>query len=73
MDICKASTKDLIRELVQREGIQKVRVGLYQPYDLVPKYGAPPIVSDTAVYLIVSDLNELLDIPDAAIKKVVGG
>lgn len=38
MNLKNISTEDLVKELENREGVEKVSVGLYAPYELREKY-----------------------------------
>lgn len=48
------STEELFEELESREGVQAFYAGPYQPYDIFPKYGAPPLVEAGARLRVVA-------------------
>ena len=38
-EIKKISSEELIEELVDRNVLEKIEVGIYKPFNLIPKYG----------------------------------
>jgi len=45
------TTAELFEELERRPEVEKVKVGLYQPYDIKPKFGAPKITTRTLLLM----------------------
>lgn len=48
------STEELFEELESREDVLKCNAGLYQLYDIRPKYGAPPLAEGRARLRVVA-------------------
>lgn len=38
-----ATTDQLVQELISRSGVKSVDMGIYKPYELIAKYGAPEL------------------------------
>lgn len=53
-DIKKISSEDLLQELIRRNTLEPIEVGLYKPFDLKRKYDQPEINFD-GVYLFHKD------------------
>lgn len=55
VDLKDVSTSELVKELESREGIQKIKVGLYQEYDIVGKFGTPDFGHEVCTCLVIKD------------------
>lgn len=51
MDIKKIPTDELVRELIGREGIKLIPIGVYRNYELRAKYGVEPIEANSVIVL----------------------
>lgn len=51
-----ATTKQLVEELINRGGARIVELGLYKPYEITSKYGAPDM-SDFSFAILLDDLD----------------
>lgn len=49
LDIKKIPTNELIEELISRDGVKIVEIGLFCNYELKAKYGSEPISANRAI------------------------
>ena len=49
------TTRELLNELKRRGAVRAIKVGAYQPYEIIAKYGANPIDGSAEVLIVRKD------------------